>query len=467
MSISQEVKPEVRFGKDNMEAYLTLPPPPEGQEYSVRELMQILDSKGVKYGVDQEMLIRMISEKTYRIERRVAVGEQPVEGYDGYYEFLFNREFNRTPKELPDGGVDYRSINVIATVNEGDQIALYHPCVQGKNGFNVKGGIINAKRCKELQPLRGKGFMRSENGEEYYAEISGKIDFVNERLIVSPVYEIPSDVDMHTGNVDFNGDVVIHGAVKAGMSIKATGTVTIDGIVEAADITAGKDIVLKSGLMGNSHALLITKGNLYAKFVEYTNIDVRGNINAESLLSCDVVCGEKVIIEGKHGSIVGGIVRAVGGVVVNSLGNEVELRTEVAVGAEGDVYRRYKMLEQKLANSRKQLEIIDEKIKEIDKENSRKSVMDRPKSDPRKVSLLRSKIHENSVLQEDQLEKEELESVIARAEGANIQVLATVHPGTCVRIDESRLDVKTEQFSVKFVKRVDKIHMERITEASI
>ncbi|SFQ30232.1 hypothetical protein SAMN02910358_01488 [Lachnospiraceae bacterium XBB1006] len=463
MSISKESKPEVRFGMNNMEAYLTVPIPPDGREYSVRELVSILETKGVKHGIDQEMLMRMVAEKTYHIERRVAVGEQPVEGYDGYYEFLFNREFNRTPKILPDGAVDYHTINLIATVEAGEKIAIYHPCVQGKNGMNVKGVPVNAKRCKELQPLRGKGFTRSDDGTEYFAEISGKIDFINDRLIVSPVYEIPTDVDMQTGNINFNGDVVIHGKVKAGMSIQASGTITIDGIVEAADLTAGKDIVLKSGLMGNSHAMLSTKQNLYAKFVEYANIDVRGTINAESLLSCDVLCGEKVVIDGKHGGIVGGIVRAVGGVITSSIGNDVEIHTDVMVGAEADIYRRFKMLEQKIANSKRQLEIIDEKIKEIDQENARKSVVERPKSDPRKVSLLRSKIHENSVLQEDQLEKEELENIIQRADGACIKVSGAVYPGTSVKIDESRMEVKVEQFAVQFVKQVDKIRMERVT----
>ena len=463
MSISKNNLPEVRVSYDNMEAFIKLPIPQEGTEYTLRELVQLLDSKGVKAGIDQEMLLKIINDKLYMKEKRVAVGKEPVEGRDGYYEFLFNRDFNHAPKELPDGSVDYHAINLIATVSEGDTIAIYHESVQGKNGYNVKGAQLAAKRKKDLVPLRGKGFTRSEDGKSYYADLDGKIDFVNERLVISPLYEIASDVDMQTtGDICFNGDVTIHGAVRNGMMIRATGTVTVDGIVENSCIDAGKDIVLKSGFMGKSGAVIRTKADLYAKFIEYATLDVRGTINAEALLGCDVVCGERLVMSGKQGRIVGGMVRAIGGAVANQIGNQAEVKTEICVGVESDIYRRYKILEHKIATAKHQIEMIDQKVKEIELEDAPKTVMDKPKSDPRKVSLLRTKIHENAVLQENQLELEELEGIINRAEGADVMVSGIVYPGSVIQIDELKHEVKDEQHAVQFVKFMDKIRMESI-----
>lgn len=462
MSIQKEKGPQIRISFDSMEAFMSLPIPADGETYDLEEVKRAIDIKGVKAGIDEELVKHMVEDKIYTQERRIAVGQDCVEGSDGYFEFLFNRDFSRAPKILPDGSADYYSMNTISTVAEGDEIAIYHHCTAGKDGFNVKGAPQAAKRVRDLPPLLGKGFTRSEDGDHYTADIAGKIELVQERVMISPIYEIQSDIGVQTGNIDFNGDVVIHGMVKTGMSIKATGSVTIDGIVENASINAGKDIILKSGLMGNSQATLKTKGNLFAKFIEYATLDIRGTINAEVLLNCDVVCGEKLIITGARGSVVGGSIRAISGVEANQIGNDMETKTMVAVGAEVEVYRRMKVLEHKVKSADQAIESINNQIAEIEKkEKANMSVVDRPKSDPRKVALLRMKVKEATTLSRDKEEMAELNDIVSRAEGAQIVVFGNVYPGTTVRIDDIVVNVKDAQQGIKFVKEGDHVHMVR------
>lgn len=460
----EQDKIQIRISYDNMEAYMSLPVEKEDDPYTVDALLSALKSKGVVAGIDEEVLQNMIDDKIFTREQRVATGLQPIEGHDGFYDFKFNNDFNRKPKILPDGSVDYYSMNIIAMVNEDDLIAVYNKCEQGENGYNVKGAAIAAKRCKELTPLKGKGFRRSEDGTEYYSEMTGKIDFVGDRLIISPVYEIQGDTDLHTGNIDFSGDVVIHGAVRSGMTIRAKGSVTIDGVVENATIEAGKDIVLKSGLLGNSVASITTKGNLFAKFIEYANLNVAGMINAEVLLGCKVECGEKIMIVGEKGRLVGGTVVAIGGLVVNDIGNESEVRTNIGVGVEAEIVRRLRIVERKIATTNHNIELLDEKLREIDHINAQKAVTENQRSDPRKVSLLRMKIRENSSLQADRLEQEELNAIVSKAKGASIIAKGTVYPGTYIRIDEVHHVVHDEQYGVEFVKYTDKIRMEKYEE---
>lgn len=461
MSIQKEKGPQIRISFDSMEAFLALPIPDDGDTYDYAEVMRALDIKGVKAGIDEELIKHMIDDKIYTQERRIAVGQACTEGKDGYFEYKFNRDFSRAPKILPDGTADYFSMNTIATVAEGDEIAVYHHATAGKDGFNVKGVPQTCKRVRDLPPLLGKGFTRSEDGDHYTADVAGKIECVQERVIISPIYEIQSDIGVQTGNIDFNGDVAIHGMVKSGMMIKATGSVTIDGIVENASITAGKDIILKSGLMGNSQAVIKTKGNLFAKFIEYATLDIRGTINAEVLLNCDVVCGEKLIITGARGSVVGGSVRAIGGVEANQIGNNMEAKTMVAVGAEVEVYRRMKVLEHKVKSAEQAIESINNQIAEIEKKEKAKSVVDKPKSDPRKVALLRMKVKEATNLSQDKEEMSELNEIVSRAQGAQIVVFGDVYPGTTIRIDDIAVGVKDIQQSIKFVKEGDHVHMVR------
>ena len=118
--------------------------------------------------------------------------------------------------------------------------------------MNVSGKPILAVRGKPLQPLRGKGFHCTEDGSTYIADLSGKIEMSNGKIRISAVYEIPGDVGIGTGNVEYHGDVVIHGGIKPGAKVSTSGSLTVDGICENCVIEAGKDIVLRSGVLGGN-----------------------------------------------------------------------------------------------------------------------------------------------------------------------------------------------------------------------
>ena len=253
--------PKVRLSRDNTKAYLFLPEPGfEG--YSVDEVIGILQSNGISYGIKDDTVKNIVEGQLYNQEVLVAEADKPVDGIDGYYEYMFDMNFSKKPMLRPDGSVDYWSIKMVEIVTEGQVIAKYHKAIQGKDGMDLKGKPILAKRGRDLVPLRGKGFERSEDGDTYTAQIDGKIDMNGDRIVILPVYEVNGDADLSIGNIDFRGDVIIHGGICSGLMVKATGTVTVDGIVEGASIEAGKDIVLRSGVMGASRASITSKGNI-------------------------------------------------------------------------------------------------------------------------------------------------------------------------------------------------------------
>ncbi len=287
--------PKVRLSRDNTKAYLFLPEPGfEG--YSVDEVIGILQSNGISYGIKDDTVKNIVEGQLYNQEVLVAEADKPVDGIDGYYEYMFDMNFSKKPMLRPDGSVDYWSIKMVEIVTEGQVIAKYHKAIQGKDGMDLKGKPILAKRGRDLVPLRGKGFERSEDGDTYTAQIDGKIDMNGDRIVILPVYEVNGDADLSIGNIDFRGDVIIHGGICSGLMVKATGTVTVDGIVEGASIEAGKDIVLRSGVMGASRASITSKGNISAKFFEYTRVHANGTIQADVFLNCQVSCGESIIL---------------------------------------------------------------------------------------------------------------------------------------------------------------------------
>lgn len=89
----------------------------------------------------------------------------------------------------------------------------------------------------------------------YTASMDGKIEMQNDRIVVLPVHEVSGNAELAEGNIDFRGDIVIHGNVESGVSIRATGSITIDGVAEACMLEAGKDIILRGGMLAATRRL--------------------------------------------------------------------------------------------------------------------------------------------------------------------------------------------------------------------
>lgn len=455
MAALPKEKPIIRFSVDEMEAYMLLPSPDEGEEYTVPYVMQALSERGVNAGVDHEEIARMVVEEVFEREVLIARGAQPVDGVDGYFEYKFSTSFDNKPKVRPDGSVDYWSVHTIESVVAGQEIAIYHPPVEGEDGFNVKGKPIQAKKGRDQMPIKGKGFEVQPDGVTYVATVDGKIEMQNNRIVILPVYEISGNAEISLGNIDFRGDVVIHGGVERGVTIRSTGSVTIDGIVEACTIEAGKDVILRSGMLGGNKASVKTKGSITAKFFEFTNIECDGDIQADVLMDCDVKCQGKVSMTGARGSIIGGTLHAIQGVEVTSLGNDAEKKTEIMVGAGADVASRLRVLEKKIEATETNLQKIEGGLKQFDMLEAERGVS--YANDPRRMQLLRIKIRDTATLANDKEECKKLRRLVEGSRGACVSVLQEVYPGVIIRIGDLRFDLRNVGKSIEFYRLSDKI----------
>lgn len=454
-----EVEPLVTVSPDDMEAYLYLPRPQDGASYTMEELLGALEMQGVVRGIQEEKIQKMIQNKQYMVRVLVAQGKEPTEGTDGYFEYMFNQELDKKPKIKEDGSVDYWDLNLVEPVSEGQVIAVYHAAVQGEDGYTVTGLDKITTKARELQPLKGKGFSRSEDNLVYTSLMTGKIEMVNEHINISPVYEIFGNVGIESGNIDFRGDVLVHGNVESGMKIKATGTVTVDGVVEAAQIEAGHDIVLRGGVMGANKAMIRAKGSVHAKFFEYTTVSAEEDIDAEVFVSSKVSCDGLIVLNGRKGRIIGGNVHAVKGVECREIGNDTEIQTRVDVGVEMNAFRRRQFLVQENEKNSKELKKIVEGMDKIDK-----LVQAGHQIDPgKKMLLFRAKIKLEADLTRNRVEIEQLDIRIENGSKASVKVFHIVHPGTMIGIGNLQVAVKETFKTIEFVKRTDKIIMQDLS----
>lgn len=449
-----EEKPIVQITADGMEAYIMLVTPDDGGEYTVESLQKALDERGVKYGIDESALKELADEKKYGLETLIARGTEAVDGKDGYYDYNFNCNFDKKPLMKPDGTVDYWSVKSIESVVQDQVIAEYHPCVEGIDGKTVTGKPIPAKRGREQLPLKGKGFERRDDNT-YVALMSGKIETQNDRVVILPVHELSGNADLSSGNIDFHGDVVIHGSVESGVIVKASGTITVDGIVEACTLEAGKDIILRSGMLGGNKASVKTKGSITAKFFEFTRIECAGDIRADVLMDCQVQCFGKIIMNGKRGSIIGGLTHGVRGIEVTTLGNDAEKKTVIMTGASPEEYAKLRQLEKTIQELSQGLVQIDEGLRKFEELEKARGVS--YKDDPRRVTLLRVKIRDTATLANSKEEAKQIRNLIESASGACVTVLRETYPGVVIQIEDTKLLVQNNVKSAEFYKLQDKI----------
>lgn len=457
MAAEQNREISVRLSIDEMEAYVTLPVLGKNEYYTKSEVMSALASARVKVGLDEAVIDEMIQQEQYGMERLVAKGTHSKDGQDAYYEYMFNTNLDKKPQIRPDGTVDYWTIHAIEMVDEGQVIAVYHEPVEGHHGMTVAGKLVMAKRGRPLPPLIGKGFEKSEDGKTYKATVTGKIDVAGNRIQVLPIYEINGNVDLTTGNIDFRGDVLVHGNVTSGTSIKATGTVTIDGTAEACSIDAGKDVILRGGFLGGYKGFIKTKGNVYAKFIEYAKIEADGFLEANSTLSSDIFCKDKVFIRGKHAAIVGGSIYGARGVEAFNFGNVNEIHTSIRAGVLHETLVEVENLKKQMNDDNEMINKINAGLQQFDKMAEQMHVD--LKNDERRVALLRARIAKQADVASSRDKLEHLKNLIESARGAIIKASAEVYPGVDVSINEVLVRVKEQQNAVQYVLREGQLVM--------
>lgn len=455
--------PKVQVSSDGLEATMTFKIPDgknEVPKFTAAQLLGFLSNANISFGIDQEMLARLADSPIYGRPIKVASGTPQQQGTPGYYEYLFDTNFNRKPTIRPDGTADYMSIKTIETVQEGDVIATYHPAVQGSRGMSVRGQILEPKPVRDLPPLIGRGFDRSSDNLTYTAKIDGKIEVNQGKILVSPVHEVQGDVGIETGNIKFNGDVIVHGGVHDGAVIDAAGNVIIHGLIEDCDIHAGKDLFLLSGVKGNEKTVIDCKGSITAQFVEYAIITCSGNITADYFFKSKISCDGHIELNGNNASIIGGYVSAVQGVEVNDIGNSFGTITNVSVGVDVERAAEYEMLAQKIMALNSNVQKIKKGIEDFDKLGEERGI--NVKEDPRRMQLLRVRIRDEAIVLEETKKLNYMKEVIMSGKDATIKVYRRLYAGSNLSVDDHHASINETHEAIEIEKSEEGIRLVKI-----
>ncbi|MBQ9136079.1 MAG: DUF342 domain-containing protein [Lachnospiraceae bacterium] len=421
-----------------------------GQAISVKEFLSDLRYREIKFGIDEDAVREAIENGIYCTDIVVAVGQPARHGEDARIEYYFNTDLRARPTQKDDGSVDFFNLNTINHCKAGDVLARLIPADPGEYGTNIHGAKIKPRDVKNALLRYANNIDISEDKTELTSRVNGHVTLVDDRVFVSNVLEL-ENVDISTGNVEYEGSVNITGNVQSNFSVRAQGNVVVNGLVEGAYIEAGGDIIIARGMAGMNKGELKAGGNIVAKFLENTKATAGGYITTESILHSIIMANGEITVDGRRGFITGGHVCASNKINVKTLGSPMGTSTLVEVGINPEQKNRYAQLQKDVADMQKNLKNMDPIIVTFGQKR-RQGVPISQEQLKYLASLVKTREQIAPQLEMARREMEALQEVMDQQGQAQVVVKGEVFPGVKIAIGEVSMVVQSNMEYCKFIK---------------
>ncbi|MBI3992116.1 MAG: DUF342 domain-containing protein [Candidatus Lambdaproteobacteria bacterium] len=345
----------VNVSDDTQEAYLTvIPPDSANATLQPAKLKDALEAAKIEKGILYDEIKRVLLEKIEGQPVLIAKGKQPVQGQDGYIQFYGKGDEN-VAVEI--NRVDYKELNMIDNVEEGDLVARVVPPTHAEDGYNVYGRELKGHVGKPAKIKVGRNVKRSEEGTEVFSTKAGFIVVSGNKVSVEDIMRV-KDVDSSTGNIRFTGVVQVTGQVMDGFTVEAGHGIQVSGTVGRATLKCRGDVKVSRGVLGST---IVADGNVHALFFSEASVEAGGDVEAEEyILHSRVQAGRCVRVKKpRTGFITGGLVQAGWLVQAPNLGSDVsEEQTQIEVGVGLGIKQRFDALVKKINLERASFEKI-------------------------------------------------------------------------------------------------------------
>ncbi len=433
------------------------PPSVHGERMTAEEFLKDLEHKGIKFGILTNEITSFFSDSCYCTDITVAEGRPVRHGTDARIEYYFETDLSTKPTLNEDGSVDFFHLNTVCHCKKGDLLARRFPEDPGDPGINIYGERTNPREVKR-DPLRfGKNVILSEDKLTLTSDTNGHVTLNDGQVIVSNVLEV-ENVDIATGNIDYDGSVKVNGNVVTNFSVKAKGNIEVSGVVEGAFLEAGGDIIIARGVNGMVKGTLKAKGNVIAKFIENAKVFASGYVSTESILHSEVMSGSDIQVTGKRGFITGGRVCAANLIQVKTLGSPMGTDTIVEVGADPELKIQVKQLQQQIAEDKRIIESIKPVIASM-AQKLNQGVKFKPEQLKNIREMIDADRKKRQEIETGMRKLQEMQVLLDKSGSARVEVNDRVYAGTRICIADVSMIVKDTMHYCKFVKSQGDVKM--------
>lgn len=336
----------VTVSADKMQASMTITAAWGGKDVSLADVLNCLKAHKIKMGLSKPKIQALLKQLNFlppgeSCQGEIAQGKPPIHGDNASIKrkVALARERLLQPQEREDGTVDMRNLGAMIMVKPKDVLMVKQPATAGTPGYTVHGDTLLQKPGQDKDMVPGDGTAIDPNDPTLLiATVAGQPVENRTGMQVDDVLQI-KDVDVRYGHVDFKGSILISGDVHEGMIVKSSGDITVMGFVDSATLDAAGDVIVSKGIIGRQikanelSTNIKAKGQICAQFVQYSNLNAKGNILVTKQLLHSHSTSDMVITvsdaSGRRGDLVGGIATAKHGIHAITIGATVGTKTEL------------------------------------------------------------------------------------------------------------------------------------------
>ncbi len=431
----------VNLSRDSMEATFKFSKPREhGRIPELSEVMKELRQAGVKLGIKEEYILEALDNELYSMPIMAAEGTPAKNGDNAYIEYKFSTgdegEEHSKYNTREDGSVDFKELNTIQNVFENDVLAIMHPATKGQVGHTILGERLDATDGTPMEWNIGPNVILSADKTQALASQAGQVYIKSKQICVDPALELPGDVDLSTGNIDFVGNIIIKGGISDGFSVLSGGNVEVFGHIGRCYLYAEGNIIAHQGIQGKDEAQIECKGDLFANFIERSLVNVGGNlVVTKSLLHSKAISGKSIyVIDEKKSIIAGGDIKAQNEIVSAQIGAESYIETNIEIGYS-------KPLIQKNATLQKNISSISEQMTEY--KNQLSSLV--PTSDEAMQLTKMLNSSSKQMAKNEQILEQNRGVLQKLRKSASISATKAFLPGVKLKLGANTLDITSEQ----------------------
>lgn len=359
----------VEVSDDGMQARLIMSVPRKGAAApDVEDIQAALANAGVVHGIQTASIRLLAQQPRYEEAALVAAGTVPVHARSAEIRYHFDPYRGKPYLVMEFDRINLRELNFIENKYQGDVLAELIPPVTPKDGMTVFGRPVPSDtQTKPIELRAGPNTEKSENGLRITATADGNVRLVRGVVMVEPVVTVER-VGYETGNIRFEGSVVVEKDIADGFVIEADGDVQVGRGVGRATIRAGGSILLKAGVNGGGAATLSCEGDFFAKYVEGATVTTHGNVLVEeAIMHSHAVAWKHCLLNGRRSEIIASTLIVGGSLWCKKLGSVAEARVHVSVGLDPEVIARFRAARTEKENAESRRDQVEQEFVRVER----------------------------------------------------------------------------------------------------
>jgi uncharacterized protein (DUF342 family) len=462
MAASEHItSPSVVITSDKMSAQLVIPPGYPQAMLTAPLLKDIIRGQGVEVTDFTNQALQGLVESKPTCEESITIdiacAQPAIHGTNGSIQWLVEEE---SPDDVPpqdNGDAKTSPVNEAGSDDDQDAVSYYDRCAfmmvetgdvvgkilkatLGRDGRDVTGDTIPAKSGKDETLQINESLMCKADGS-LVAQQNGVLYREIGKAQIRSQIEIKEYVDFSTGNIDFDGDISIGRGVRDCFTVKASGNVEVKGLIEAATIETGKDLIATGGFAGRERGHAFVGGSLRGKYLD----NVHGHVKQDLCMDREVINCELTIdggINSPRGSIIGGKIIPTGEITIGTLGSGAGVETHLIIGSVPRLDPFAEKLDAMVQIFAKDVEKLTEEQDLINKMSvkGRMTATDRE----RQTEIMFELSMSSANLEKAQLTLDSVNSEIDNRRSVSITVNRMVNPGVTLIFGQLRHKITTE-----------------------